>query len=132
MAVGEQKEDISDVLAGKEVTKSVGEGKTYTFNNFKKQGTRAYNLRVAIQSDTRGPASITLIATDDAGHPFTQTGGGLSRSSSRGQEYTYSFQPPIDENGQMTDTAPTKLTWVYPLKTQEVPIPFEFKDLPLP
>ena len=134
--IGEQRQDLSDVLTGKEVTKADAEGKNHTFSAFKKNGTRFYNVRVSLPPDQRaGPPTqpaLTLVASDDAGHLFPQTNVSLTRAGARGPEYSVSFQAPADDEGRPIDGPPTKLTWVYPLKSQEMLVPFEFKDLPLP
>ncbi|MDB5171515.1 MAG: repeat protein [Phycisphaerales bacterium] len=105
-----------------------------------KKNAEIWELRLSATPDTMGnrwaqlqqSVQTRLQLVDAQGIPLDHRGMS-SRGGNNGIEFTILFTP--SNNRPAADRAsadPAKLVWEVPTATKEIPVPFEFKDVPMP
>jgi hypothetical protein len=127
--------EIGDPLNAAETSKTIG-GRHFTFKSLKKDGDR-YMLELVFYRDGRNPQefnqvfneSPTIKLTDAKGraYGFYNSGG-----NGDGEKITRRFTLQKRSRGEEAPGEPVKLVIEIATATQNVPIPFELLDLPMP
>lgn len=132
--------EVADVLSAKGATKMVDK-RQYRVDELKKLDTKdgeVYALRVAVAVpggrldpeavSTIHPANLEVL--DAQGHPMVFKAWSHARERQAG-EFVFQFIR-APEGGKPAAGEPAKLLWAIPTATEEVTVPFDFKELPLP
>jgi hypothetical protein len=127
--------ELADPLTSKDVTKVVG-GRKVTIREVRR-GPEEYEARVtfgrgevpANQWEQTVFPGNALRLIDAAGKANVAHGFGMG---GKADESTYIFKFEKEPPGGSRIGKPVKLTWEVPTQTREVPVTFEFSDLPLP
>ena len=129
--------ELENVLAVKNVEKRVG-GRRILFKEIKKNG-QQIDVVTTIYRDGMSDLDWQNIHSlgqmirlmDKDGRLLSNSGwGGGGGGAEMNYTYNFTMQNFGGEEGKVGE--PHKLVWEFPLDTREVPISFEFKDLPLP
>jgi hypothetical protein len=138
--LGSEPIDVPDPLKAAEMTKTVG-GQRFTFKSLKKVDGQEgqYELSVVFYRDGKDPETFNqmwqmtpnLKLTDAKGEVFRFGGGG---GNGDGEKITRQFRFYNRNGGRNAAPAaePAKLVITVPSATQQVNVPFELADLPLP
>jgi hypothetical protein len=139
--LGSEPIEIADPLKSPQVTKTVG-GQKLSFNSLTKTENGQYQLELVYYRGERDQQAfnslwnitptLKLIDAKDSRYQFNQSGG-----RGDGEKITRQFTFYRRSEGGGRDTSadapqPTKLIISVPTATQEIAIPFELVDLPLP
>ncbi|HEY8668105.1 MAG TPA: hypothetical protein VIL86_15765 [Tepidisphaeraceae bacterium] len=132
--------EVADPLAAKSVSKTVG-GRRFTLKEVKKINERAYQATVVFYregmdqqafSEMINNPTVKLLDADGKEITFNGTNGSTGSSNDQ-YEVKLQYYRRGKENGDNVDQGePAKLVWEVTTGSQEVLIPFEFTDLPLP
>lgn len=129
--------EVTDLDNVKDKTEKVG-GRRITVISAKRSNENQYEVKLAVYRDGMDQQAFYdwmnnaqgLRLLDKDGNAWRSGGGGSSGSNDR-YELTRTF---YNNQGGPNDKAgdPVKLVWEIPTGTQEITIPFEFNDLPMP
>jgi len=129
--------EIPDVPKAKDVTKTVG-GHRVTLKEFRKLGERQYQLTLIMYRDGMEQQQFyemvnnpNIRLSDADGHDFVFNGANSGRNTNDSYEARLMFGM-RGEPGEAALGEPATLSWEIPTAVQEITIPFEFSDLPLP
>jgi hypothetical protein len=132
--------EIADPLKAQETTKTVGGKRKVTFKSLKKEG-ESYAMELTFYRDDTDQRqfheifneTITLKLTDAQNRQYRyHNSGGQGSGDTITRRFT--FQPPPKRTSAEAGGAsePVKLVIEVPTGRQEIAIPFELVDLPLP
>jgi hypothetical protein len=142
VATGHQHIEVPDILAARNVIQTI-DGVRISINQCVKEGPRGRGFPVQLtflkddQSDdqfkaivarlTRAPPDLLDAAGKKLNHEDPMNPG---QPTPDGWRYRFPFNRGLGPQPTMGE--PVKLSWDVPTQTQEVAIPFSFKDVPLP
>ncbi len=130
--------EIPDVLKSKDVTKTVA-GRRVLLKEFRKTSEGQYQARVVVYREgveqqqfheSINNPGIRLIDAD--GREFTYNGANSSNSSNDTYEANFIFSVRGGMAEPNAPGEPATLLWEFATASQEITIPFDFGDLPLP
>jgi hypothetical protein len=127
--------EYADPLTNKPVTKAVA-GRKVVFKDVRR-GAEEYEATVTIVRDQVPPAQWentvfpgnALRLIDGEGKQIVARGFGLG---GKGDEGTYVFKFEKEPPHGSRIGKPLKLAWEIPVETREIPLTFEFRDVPIP
>jgi hypothetical protein len=128
--------EIDDPLNAAETTKSIG-GRHFTFKSLKKEGDR-YMLEIVFYRDGRDQQEFSQAFNESPSIKLTDAKGRAYRfynSGGNGDGETITRRFTLQKRSRDAADAPgepVKLVIEVPTATQNVPIPFELIDLPMP
>jgi hypothetical protein len=138
--LGSEPFEIADPLKASEQSKTVG-GRKITFKSFKKQDNGRYQLEMVVyrgadqdqqefqQSTYNAQPQMELTDAGKGRYQIWSSGGHGSQDEITRQ---FTFSRRGGEAAGAASPEPTKVTIQIPTATQEVAIPFELVDLPMP
>jgi hypothetical protein len=130
--------EIADPLKAPTATKTIG-GKKITFKSFKKNDTGRYTLELVFARGDMDPQTFQQTAfnnepglklTDSGGRYQAYSSGGSSSQDEATRQFSFARRARAPAAGPPPD--PDKLIIEIPTATQDVAIPFELVDLPMP
>lgn len=131
--------EVADIMTAKDVTKTIA-GRKIVIKEVKHTNDRYYQVHVVFYRENMEQQAFydmvnnpAVRLQDDAGREYTYNGYNSTNSSGDAYEVKMMFyRRGPNRPGEVEAGEPSVLMWEIPTGTQEVAIPFEFTDLPLP
>jgi hypothetical protein len=129
--------EVTDLASFKPLSRTVG-GRRVQIASFRKTGNNQVHAKLIVHRDgmdqqvlvdlANNPQAVQLLDKD--GKPWRYAGGG---SSTTGDRLEMDIQFHNNAGGEEDNPGePARLVWEVPTAVQEIAIPFEFDNLPLP
>jgi hypothetical protein len=130
--------EVADVMKARDISRKTAGGRRFMLKEVRRVSDRNYQVSVVLYRDNMDQQKFFQLIQapgvrlfDAQGREFNYNGVNRSGAGDQADAVLNFFARPRDDGGAGPGE-PAKLTWEVSAGTQELVIPFEFADLPLP